>query len=154
MNYWLISDTHFGHNKNNRPEGFEDRIMSNLRIIQPNDILIHLGDFCMGGDKYWHRRFMENSKAKKHWLIKGNHDSKSLSWYVNLGWDIVAEQILIKLYGKPILFSHQPRPTGDYTINIHGHLHSDNHRGIIINPHNFLIKDNDKSITLKSIIER
>jgi len=57
MRYWLITDTHFGHENIkkycNRPDGFEDLILENLNPTEdegvcPGDVLIHLGDVCFG----------------------------------------------------------------------------------------------------------
>ena len=61
---WIITDTHFNHDKMplycGRPVGFEEIIIKNLvRLIRPIDILIHLGDFCIGKDEEWHKRFLE-----------------------------------------------------------------------------------------------
>ena len=49
MNYWITTDTHFGHTNimkwAERPEGFESLILKNLKhALNSNDILIHLGD--------------------------------------------------------------------------------------------------------------
>lgn len=164
MNYWIIADTHFGHKKITecfgRPEGFEEKIFKNLNVVQPKDTLIHLGDFCMSRDKYWHIGFITAAPYGKHWLIKGNHDSKSYKWYLEKGWDFVAEQVLINMYGKRILFSHHPQPEGDYDINIHGHLHANEQHhhpelNTVIGPHNHLIamEHEYKPVTLRSIVE-
>jgi calcineurin-like phosphoesterase family protein len=133
MKYWLITDTHFGHDKLveycARPQGFEGKIMENLyKTLSDDDVLIHLGDFCMGNDGKWTEMFMKQKKSKK-WLIKGNHDHKTNSWYLNHGWDFVGKSIKDKFFGKNILFSHIPQiDDGWYDLNIHGHFHNSDHR--------------------------
>lgn len=138
MDIWLITDTHFGHEAMlsycGRPEGFENIILKNMSTLTKNDILIHLGDFCIGDDSKWHTEFMNASSCIK-WLVKGNHDNKSNSWYMNHGWDFVGEYISDMYFGKKILFSHMPQyyREGDnnetlYDVNIHGHFHNTAHR--------------------------
>lgn len=132
MNYWVLTDTHFGHeilhDVCGRPENFEDRILANTRkYIKPGDVLIHLGDFCIGNDAKWHEIFMVSCAGKK-WLIKGNHDRKSTSWYLSHGWDFVGDEIRLHMFGKEIVLSHMPVDVrGIGTINIHGHSHNTRH---------------------------
>jgi len=142
MKIWLITDTHFGHDKMeiycDRPKDFSKRIVKGLEVVEPNDILIHLGDFCIGNDEVWHRQFHQEI-AGKHWLVKGNHDNKSNSWYLRNGWDWVGAKFQDKFFGKNILFSHTPQMedkqiesglwiSGSFDLNIHGHYHNNNHR--------------------------
>lgn len=130
MNYWIITDTHFGHKKMqeycNRTFGFESTIICNLMMIcKPGDVLIHLGDICIGRDEHWHEE-LDNVHSKK-WLIRGNHDKKSLGWYFDHGWDCVADEITVDVFGKRILFSHRPATGGTFDLNIHGHHHNTGH---------------------------
>ena len=58
MNYWIVTDTHFGHNKMyeycDRPIGFEDKILKQIKHkVKSDDILINLGDICIYRDEYW-----------------------------------------------------------------------------------------------------
>ena len=133
MDIWLISDTHFNHERvkeyESRPDNFDELIWKGLEIIPDNATLIHLGDICIGGDKRVHDKLSEY-KFKKI-LVRGNHDSKSNSWYLNHGWDFVCRELGDKLYGKHILFTHIPfmYDKEHYDVNIHGHLHRNRHRG-------------------------
>ena len=133
MRYWVTTDTHFGHAKLeeycNRPKGFENLILKHYRqMIKDDDILIHLGDFCVSEDTKWHKLFMGISNCKK-WLIKGNYDTKSDSWYKSHGWDFVADSFKTKMFGFDIMLSHRPSwVKGDFDINVHGHLHNVYHR--------------------------
>jgi len=136
MKYWIITDTHFGHDSPTspmitqcgRPDGFSQKILINLnRTKQCPDILIHLGDICFGREEYWHNELNKWVCGKK-WLIRGNHDKKSDTWYLEHGWDFVAEWIWIVKFGKNILLSHKPIADCGYDLNIHGHFHNADHR--------------------------
>jgi len=167
MNYWIISDTHFGHDKMmelfGRPVGFSVQLFNGLRAcIKPEDILIHLGDVCFGADEGWHHQLSEKVPCFKRWLVLGNHDSKSNHWYLSHGWDFVAYTINLTLFGKALLFSHMPKIDSGYDINIHGHFHNNHHRDLepeltaIKNDKQYLIAVENtgyKPVNLKTIIE-
>lgn len=135
MKYYITTDTHFGHamlvNHGYREEGFETKILSQLSKVD-GDVLLHLGDFCIGNDELWHTKFMETVSPhfKKKILVRGNHDNKSYSWYYAHGWDFVCETMRLRFQGKELLFSHMPVLAEDskYTtylkvdMNFHGHL--------------------------------
>lgn len=136
MKVYLTTDTHFGHamlvNNDHRSEGFEERIFEELKKVS-GDLLIHLGDICIGDDSRWVRRFLAATKPhfKKVVLVRGNHDGKSYNWYIDQGFDHVCEYMRMRLFGKELLFSHMPilaeeTETTLYhkvDMNIHGHLH-------------------------------
>ena len=126
MNYWVTSDTHFGHHmmvkKGYRKKGFEEEIISQLaHYVKPNDVLIHLCDVCFYKHELYNTLI---SKVCTSWLIKGNHDRKTYSWYLRHGWDCVADELEMNLFGKRIVLSHRPVIIGDDKINVHGHLHN------------------------------
>lgn len=135
MNCLITSDTHLGHCKlvtsGERPLNFERLILDNHKnAISEKDVLIHLGDVCLHKELHWHNIFLSKIKCKR-WLIKGNHDKRSNTWYLDKGWDFVADSIVLKMFGKTILFTHKPEIklySDSFDINIHGHLHNDNHR--------------------------
>ena len=138
MNIYLITDTHFNHKKViefcGRPENYEQLLYSSMNNVPEDSILLHLGDICIGQDNEVHEKFIKPLKCKK-WLVKGNHDRKSDSWYYEHGWDVVADLITITRFKKQIIFSHKPTPLqswfkggGKYPINIHGHFHNTDHR--------------------------
>lgn len=143
MNYWITTDTHFNHKKLielGRPENFEELIKKNLKqTIKEGDYLIHLGDICIGND-IENSNWFKNELGCKTILCRGNHDSKSIEWYLNNGWDIVVDKFSFKLFGKNICFSHKPQGwDGCFDVNLHGHLHDCNHRFEEVNGHNRLI---------------
>lgn len=132
MNIYISSDTHFGHDKMielcGRPIGFENLIVKGFKVLQPDDLLIHLGDICIGKDAERHEQYIQPIKCKKI-LCKGNHDQKSNSWYLSHGWDFVCDSFADVYFGKRIVFSHIPqRYMGQFDINIHGHFHNSDFR--------------------------
>ncbi len=146
-NIWLISDTHFNHAKlvtmgKGRPENFESLIMNGLRSVKEGDTLIHLGDFCIGKDEYWHDRFSKALVGVNKVLVRGNHDNKSYNWYLSHGWNHVCEIMQSRYFGKEILFSHMPILKKEFwetyhepELNIHGHLHGNaNRHGAVYDP--------------------
>lgn len=126
MTIWLTSDTHFGHANMipycGRPENFTDIELKNFKKIPAEDMLIHLGDICIGKDEMWHSKIQEIPCRKI--LVRGNHDEKSNSWYLSHGWDFVCETFTLKFHKKKIIFSHQPQQLGRNDFNIHGHFHN------------------------------
>jgi len=129
---YVISDSHFGHenmvNWSLREKGFEEKIWKGLHALPSNTILIHLGDLTMSSD-YEVSQQMITIPYKK-WLIRGNHDKHSISWYINNGWDCVCDEMIIDMFGNRILLSHIPQPKREgVTRNIHGHLHGGRSHG-------------------------
>lgn len=124
---WLTTDTHFGHASMvklyHRPEDFEKRIIDNwYQVVRPEDIVIHLGDVT------WHvKDYLDNVVAKlpgKKILVRGNHDEKSLMYYMKHGFDLAVDSLSMKYRGLDILFTHEPKIFHEHDINIHGHLHT------------------------------
>jgi calcineurin-like phosphoesterase family protein len=142
MNYWLISDTHFNHSKiedwGGRSGNWQQKIWDGIAQIPKGDVLIHLGDICIGDDSAVHRTLVLHSPVDfkicsdklKLILVRGNHDKKSMTWYIEHGWDFVCDQIGIEFHGVDILLSHRPMPpdTWRWRYNIHGHTHGNLHR--------------------------
>lgn len=136
MKFYLITDTHFNHKKIiefcDRPENYEQLLFADMNNIPEDGVLLHLGDICIGRDAEVHEQYIMPLKCKK-WLVKGNHDRKSNTWYYNHGWDVVVESMSIIQGGKHIFFSHKPivlpKTKSKYqAINIHGHFHNSDHR--------------------------
>ena len=127
---FLVSDTHFGHAKLiewGRPPDFEDRLWKGLEVVQDLDVLIHLGDFCIGEDEKNHCGFMNRVKGTKI-FVRGNHDHKSDSWLYRMGWDFVCDEYKNRHFGKSITFTHIPIPRNGTDHNVHGHTHGNMHR--------------------------
>lgn len=132
MKIWITTDTHFSHqmliDKEYRPTDFENLIIQDFANLREEDILIHLGDVCLGNEKANHETIIQPLPCKKI-LVRGNHDGKSNNWYYNHGWDFVCRQFVDKFFGKRVLFSHIPQADRMGTeINLHGHSHGTAHR--------------------------
>lgn len=133
MNYWLISDTHFNHEKltewGGRSGDWQEKILAGLEQVPDGDVVIHLGDFCIGDDVETHKAFMNVLQPVKKILVRGNHDKKSIQWYLEHGWDFVSDGIELIYHGHYLHLTHRPaRPQGNTTWNIHGHTHGNLHR--------------------------
>lgn len=135
MKYWIISDTHFDHKEMveycGRPKDFDVQIKKNLitlNLEHGGDVLIHLGDVCIGNDKE-NNEFIGHLKGLRKILVRGNHDAKTPHWYMQHGWDLCVDRFDMTYGGKRIAFTHIPVGwDGYFDMNIHGHLHAANHR--------------------------
>ena len=132
MKYWLISDTHFNHEKltewGGRSGDWQKKIWEGISKIPVGDTLIHLGDICIGDDEKIHEQLTQNSHCINI-LIRGNHDKKSAQWYSEHGWDFVCDGLEFVFHGHFLHLTHRPaRPQGNNTWNIHGHTHGNLHR--------------------------
>ena len=161
MNYWILTDTHFGHAAMKklcgRPEGFEQLILNQVaHKVKQDDVLIHLGDFCLGEDSYWNTLFYKYCPGLK-WLIRGNHDKKSNTWYHKHGWDFVADHIMLRVFGASILLSHKPLEVVPVNhINVHGHHHNTgNHpEDKVDGRHRLVYIEHDYTpVSLRSLVE-
>jgi len=132
MKIFITTDTHFDHKlliEYGRPADFENKIKKNLKqMVGKDDLLIHLGDVCIGNDVENNNWFKKELGCKTY-LIRGNHDGKSFNWYFNNGWDVVADRIDMEMFGKKMCFTHLPVAwDGYFDINYHGHFHDTDHR--------------------------
>lgn len=137
-NYYIISDTHFGHDKlindGIKSKDEDAKVLKSLSVVRENDVLIHLGDVSFYDHQKWHSEFISSVLGKKI-LILGNHDRQSNTWYYKVGWDFVCNSFNLNIYGYRILFSHRPVSSSilesyNLDINVHGHLHADDHRAM------------------------
>jgi len=128
LKYWLTTDWHLNHARiieyENRPENFKELIINNwLKVVQPNDIVINLGDVIFSRAKELYD-ILPQLPGKKI-MVTGNHDRQTSSWYRRAGFDYVCN-----LYEyKNIIFTHKPVDLNEYpnkniTMNIHGHFHT------------------------------
>jgi len=125
---WIIADTHFFHANIqqycNRPAGWQDLIIENWnRLIQPGDIVFHLGDLALG-KKEACAALIPQLKGKLY-LIRGNHDRRGVAFYQNLGITLVKAPCCIKpTPDLRLIFSHRPIvPLPPGMLNLHGHVH-------------------------------
>lgn len=136
MKYWLVSDTHFNHTKleewGGRSGDWQQKIWDGISSIEEGDVLIHLGDICIGEDAEVHKKLATWKKVKgfKTILVRGNHDQKGVAWYYSNGWDFVCDSFELLFEGHYLKFTHRPMVPGqgNTTRNIHGHTHGNMHR--------------------------
>ena len=139
QNIFFTSDTHFWHDNIikfcNRPfssiEEMNDTIIDNWnRVVDNNDIVFHLGDFCFcGSDKF--KELVEKLNGRIY-LILGNHDWKTIkNWHASK-FEGVYQQLSIKVNGKKIYLNHFPflcyagtyYRFEDTVWQLFGHVHS------------------------------
>lgn len=128
MRIWVITDTHFNHEKikeyENRPDGFEDLIISNWnKLVSEDDLVIHLGDviFSQAGELLEIMMPLNGRKV----AVRGNHDKKAV-WLMEHGFEFACDGLIL----GEVYFTHKPAeilPEG-CTINLHGHTHGNEHR--------------------------
>lgn len=127
---YLIADTHFNHDNIikycNRPfrdiEEMNNTIINNWNsIVDKDDIVYHLGDFLLGDNI---KEFLSKLNGKIY-LVRGNHDGKSITFYNNIGLEVVSTKTKLDEY--KIILSHRPLEDNQIPnayINIHGHIHN------------------------------
>ena len=143
-NIFIISDTHFGHknilNFKNEDgsrvrdfvsvEEMDELIVENWnKTVKDEDIVYHLGDVYFGAG----HRHIKRLRGRKR-LILGNHDE---------GKDVMFredfQKILVwRMFPEfDCLLTHVPvHESALYKVkyNLHGHVHSGGHRGLIEDP--------------------
>lgn len=160
MKIYAITDTHFGHKSlaeqyKARPSDFEYRIIRNWqRMVQPDDLVVHLGDVVVGKSVDWNIIIPKLSGRKI--LVLGNHDKRTASWYMKNGMEFCCSRFTWEMYGLAILFSHEPINDGAFDLNIHGHLHMRRHRECSVDQRHHLLSLEDTGYQprlLESIIK-
>jgi calcineurin-like phosphoesterase family protein len=125
MKTWLISDTHFNHQNIatycQRPDNFTELIVRNWQNkVQPDDMVIHVGDVFIGKPDGWRQIYPQLPGRKV--LVRGNHDKHPSLWYMENGFDIAVDAMIF----RHTWITHRPAqslPKHTY-LNIHGHLHN------------------------------
>lgn len=123
-NVYCMTDWHLWlRNEKNKPachkrNNFDD-IIKNVKKIQPDDVLIFLGDLVDGefDDKDSLKNILLPMNFKKI-LVVGNNDLFSPAFYKSCGFDYVVRSFV----WHNVLFTHMP-VKNDNDINIHGHIH-------------------------------
>ena len=136
MKVWITSDTHFYHfniiKYCNRPFPTVDLMNSALiknwnDSIQPEDIVLFLGDFCFARSaeaKNVTERLTYALNGRKL-IVKGNHDFKQVK-YIQHGWRYECYQELI--FNDRFSFRHRPdnliADSGKFDFIFYGHVHN------------------------------
>jgi len=132
---FFTSDTHFGHQNIirycNRPfhnaEEMNAELIHRWQEVVPHDgIVFHLGDFCLGSPSLWNR--ILSSLPGRKYLILGNHDMKSTSPIYTKQFELVTQQMIIRVGHQTIILNHYPLLCycGSYRDEwqLFGHVHS------------------------------
>ncbi len=126
MKVYVISDTHFNHNKIttycDRPANFTDTIIHNWQqIVKPEDLLIHVGDVYIdkvdGWDVIWPQ--LPGRKV----LVRGNHDRHhGCTWWMKHGFDFACDAFTF----RHVYITHKPAEflPSRCEVNLRGHLHN------------------------------
>ena len=135
---FFTSDTHFNHTNIirfcNRPfkdvSHMNETIISNWnRVVGHDDIVFHLGDFCLGGSAEWIN--VLSRLNGKIYLITGNHDVKNLIQDYRKYFEQVVMQMYIEADKQKIYLNHCPFLCygGSYngTWQLFGHVHTSRH---------------------------
>ena len=134
---FFTSDTHFDH-KNiikycNRPfssvQEMNQGLINNWNsVINPDDIVFHLGDVSFGGNT---NLINYVSQLNGHIiLIKGNHDRKLQQSICDKLFDYTCQQLTLNIDGITVFLNHFPflcfsgTYNTDKSIQLFGHIHS------------------------------
>ena len=94
--------------------------------VPEDGIVFHLGDFCMGHPRDWND-IMYRLHGKIY-LILGNHDMKNIKQGFMQRFELVTQQMSIRVGGQSIILNHNPFLCygGSYrdVWQLFGHVHS------------------------------
>lgn len=138
---FFTSDTHFCHTNIiefcNRPfknmEDMNETLIANWnKSVGPDDIVFHLGDFCLGDSGKWNR-ILDRLNGKIY-LILGNHDLRNFRKSYAERFESVAMQMHIEVDNQKICLNHYPFLCYDGSYDgvwqLFGHVHTNrNHTG-------------------------
>ena len=142
---WFTSDTHFFHENivrfSCRPfanvhEMNEELIRRWNSTVPEDGIVFHLGDFCMGNSTQW--KDILSRLHGKIYLILGNHDMRQIKQSFMQRFELVTQQMSIRVGGQSIILNHNPFLCygGSYrdVWQLFGHVHSgpNSHTGLDI----------------------
>lgn len=127
---WITADQHFNHTNIikycDRPFDSVQAMNKHMfeawnRIVRPQDIVLHLGDFALQMDEAAVTQLVSKLNGKII-LIRGNHDRFGVAKYKRCGFLDVKKKME---FGNFIL-THRPLPKEELNdkINFHGHTHN------------------------------
>lgn len=132
-NVWFTSDSHFYHANIikycNRPfasvEEMNEKLIENWNsVVGKDDIVWHLGDFCLGPDQKKHIPELVSKLNGRINLVLGNHDHNSVKFYYDAGFTRVYDRKVIIndfviLTHAPLMFLNDNTPF----FQVFGHVH-------------------------------
>lgn len=155
MQTWFISDTHFGHKNilhlgKGRPfESIAEHDNTLIRVwnsmIQPDDVVYHLGDVSNGMQSQESQQRLSSLLSRlngKKFLVPGNHDfvknGKILPALLD-HFEILPHVHTISVDGQRIVLCHYPILEWPHFYRKAWHLHGHQH-GFLNNPVSALTK--------------
>lgn len=132
---FFTSDTHFYHTNIiefcKRPfmdiEDMNETLITNWnKVVGADDIVFHLGDFCLGDSAKWNR--LLDRLNGKIYLIFGNHDLRNFRKSYAERFESVAMQMHIEVDNQKICLNHYPflcyDGSHDGVWQLFGHVHT------------------------------
>ncbi len=128
---WFISDTHLGHRgiiiyePVLRPfatlEEHDETIIKNWNdLVQPDDKVYHLGDFCLNRRALGVAKRLNGRKI----LVMGNHDTFKPQEYLDVGFERLHGALQLENMMLTHVPIHPQQLEHRFFANVHGHLHS------------------------------
>ena len=133
---WFTADTHFGHRRMVESREFvsademdEAMIKSWNSVVNPQDLVYHLGDFSFR-KKEETLMILKRLNGKIH-LVKGNHDKIIKNVEVSTKFVWVKDYFNLKVNKEKIILCHFPFETWDKSHYGSWHLHGHSHGSLI-----------------------
>ena len=132
-NIWFTADTHYGHanilkfcelrSRFSSIQEHDETLIQNWNdVVQPEDTVYHLGDFCFSRDP---DRIFNRLVGNKH-LILGNHDRERKIKHLPWGW--IKRVYDLKVDKKTLIFlSHFAHRRWNKSHHGSLHLYGDSH---------------------------
>lgn len=112
---FFTSDTHFNHGNiirfcrrpfDNAEQMNEALIRNWNSVVGQDDVVFHLGDFCLGGSAEW-TKILDRQNGRIH-LVLGNHDMKNFRQGFMHRFEDVSMQRYIEVGKQRIVLNHNP----------------------------------------------
>lgn len=124
---FFTSDQHFGDDRfsilfrpfNNLKDMHTSLIDSWNSVVEPDDIVYHIGDFAVTDDAL---KYIKYLNGEIH-LIKGNYDDPRDEELLLKYFKTVQDEMTIKIDGNLIHINHYPEQASPDAFNIVGHVH-------------------------------
>jgi len=108
-----------------------DTLIANWNTkVTDDDTIYHLGDLTFG--RFDETKVIIDQLRGKKILVKGNHDQRSNTWYINLGFSEVFTFLKLDYNEYILLLTHKPTTSelfeqfkSDNTIGCFGHIHNE-----------------------------
>lgn len=134
MTIWFTSDTHWGHANiikySNRPfssrEEMDEMLIKNWNdLVQPSDVIYHMGDFSFHQAEKT-LSILKRLNGQKH-MVKGNHDKHailkpcydSFVWVKDYAETVIDKQLIVMCHFPFLTWNKSHH--GSW--NLHGHCH-------------------------------